>query len=87
MPTTMEQAHGKPKTVEEVAAEYVMTAKLWQAKEFRIERRGLTKDQQYLVVWVIHADDEKNLHLGGGKSLALYLDRADHHVVRELHFQ
>ena len=73
--------------VEKAAEDYILRVKSWPPSEFRTELHGLSKDKTAAVVWAVHADDERNPAPGGGKSLALHVDRQSFKVVKELRFQ
>lgn len=73
--------------VEKAAEDYILQKKSWQRTEFRTELHGLSKDSTAAVVWAVHADDERSPKPGGGKSLALHVDRQSLKVIKELRFQ
>ena len=69
------------------AAEDHILHKGWQRSDFRIEPHGLSADKTAAVVWAVHSADERSPAPGGGKSLALHVDRQSLKVVKELRFQ
>jgi hypothetical protein len=73
--------------IESAVEVYLSAGKKWRREEYRIEHRGPRDDGRRWVVWAVHADDEKGLAPGGGKSLELWFDRQSKRVVNELGFQ
>ena len=73
--------------VNKAAEDHLLQKKSWQRSEFRLELHGLNKDRTAAVVWAIHSDDKRSPAPGGGKSLALHVDRKSLQVVKELRFQ
>ena len=73
---------------ERAALEYIERTKRWRPDQFRLEHHGWTDDGRQAIVYAVFLEDERpRPYLGGGESVALYIDRQDHRVVRELHFQ
>jgi hypothetical protein len=72
---------------EEVAVQYLTREKGWQRQDFRVEHQGVSGDAVYAIVWAIHLDDERKPLPGGGKSLELFIDRAQQRVAKEYGFQ
>jgi hypothetical protein len=73
--------------INQAAEDYVLQEKGWERSEFRIEPHGLSADRTVAVVWAVHSADERSPTPGGGKSLALHVDRQALKVIKELHFQ
>jgi hypothetical protein len=73
--------------IERAVEVYLAAGKKWRREDYRIDHRGPRDDGQRWVVWAVHADDEKGLAPGGGKSVELWIDRKDKRVVKELGFQ
>ena len=64
--------------------EYLSRIKHWRRDEYRIESRGPSPDRQTDMFTIVHSDDERAVHPGGGKSVILCLDRRSHQVTKEL---
>jgi hypothetical protein len=73
--------------IEAAIAVYLGAGKQWRPEDYRIEHRGARDDDRVWVVWAVHADDEKGLAPGGGKSLELWVDRKSKRITKELGFQ
>ncbi len=73
--------------IEAAVGVYLGAGKQWRKTDYRIEHHGSRDDGKVWVVWAVHADDEKGLAPGGGKSLELWIDRASKRVIKELGFQ
>jgi hypothetical protein len=73
--------------IEAAIVVYLGAGKKWPREEYRIEHRGPSKDAKHWIVVAVHADDEKGLAPGGGKSLELWIDRRSKQVLKELGFQ
>jgi hypothetical protein len=90
-PTEMTDASAlsadEQRRVNKAAEDYILQKKSWQRSEFRIESHGLSKDRTAAVVWAVHSADERTPTAGGGKSLALHVDRQSLKVIKELRFQ
>jgi hypothetical protein len=65
------------KGLEAAVVEYMTRTRGWARSEYRIENRGPG------VVAVIHREDERGGHPGGGKSVELHLDPVTHRVEKE----
>ncbi len=76
----------EPAEIETAVAVYLGAGKSWRREDYRIEHHGPRDDCKRWAVWAVHADDEKGLAPGGGKSLELWIDRASKRVVKELGF-
>ncbi|HVA49020.1 MAG TPA: hypothetical protein VNH11_21840 [Pirellulales bacterium] len=71
---------------EAVAVRHLAVQKQWQRDEYRLERRGSTK-QGLAVVWAIYLQDEQKPAPGAGKSVILHIDPKQRRIVKELAFQ
>jgi len=69
----------------EVIHQYVSRSRSWKRGEYRIEDKGSQGNLAFY--WIVHVDDDRLPHPGGGKSFAVEYDRDKEEVVRELAFQ
>ena len=87
----MEPGPGDEKQrVERAALEYIERTKKWRLNQFRLEHDGWADDGRRAIVRAVFLEDERRGragYVGGGESVALFIDRQDYRVVRELHFQ
>jgi hypothetical protein len=63
--------------------QYLRRTKGWFCGDYRLEPAGVSADGHYDVVRIIHRDDEKATHPGGGLSVELLLDRKTHKIMQE----
>jgi hypothetical protein len=70
-----------------VARDYIRENEGWLDAAYTVENAPSRDSEGNAVVTVVHKDDLKARHPGGGKSLELHIDLQKKQVVKVLHFQ
>lgn len=89
MSTILEQSQTPVPSLADAADRYLSHHIGWRPSEYHLVKRGPSADGRHLIIWAIHADDEKRAphKLGDGKSVSLYVDPQTHEIAKMLRFQ